>query len=121
SSRFTDWSRRPLSDKQLNYALGDVTYLRDIYRYLKKELESTGRASWLDEEMAALTAPATYEQGPENAWRRLKLKVRNRKALAVLMELAAWREISAQTQDVPRQRIIRDDALYDIANQGQPT
>lgn len=121
SSRFTDWSRRPLSDKQLNYALGDVTYLRDIYRYLKKELESTGRASWLDEEMAALTAPATYEQGPENAWRRLKLKVRNRKALAVLMELAAWREISAQTQDVPRQRIIRDDALYDIANQAPTT
>lgn len=117
SSRFTDWSRRPLTEKQLNYALGDVTHLRDIYRYLKKELDATGRASWLDEEMGTLTASETYEQNPETAWRRLKLKVRNRKALAVLMELAAWRETAAQAQDVPRQRIMRDDALYDIANQ----
>jgi len=121
SSRFTDWSRRPLSERQLVYALGDVTHLRDIYRYLKKELETTGRASWLDEEMATLTAPETYEQHPDQAWRRLKLKVRNRKALAVLMELAAWREETAQSQDVPRQRIIRDDALYDIANQSPTT
>lgn len=117
SSRFTDWSRRPLSEKQLNYALGDVTHLRDIYRHLKNELETTGRASWLDEEMGTLTASETYEQNPETAWRRLKLKVRNRKALGVLMELAAWRETAAQNQDVPRQRIMRDDALYDIANQ----
>lgn len=121
SSRFTDWSRRPLSEKQLSYALGDVTHLRDIYRYLRKELESTGRASWLDEEMATLTASETYEQNPETSWRRLKLKVRNRKALGVLMELAAWRETAAQEQDVPRQRIIRDDALYDIANQSPTT
>lgn len=121
SSRFTDWSRRPLSEKQLIYALGDVTHLRDIYRFLKKELEATGRATWLDEEMGTLTATETYEQNPENAWRRLKLKVRNRKALAILMELAAWREVTAQGQDVPRQRIIRDDALYDIANQAPAT
>lgn len=121
SSRFTDWSRRPLTEKQLSYALGDVTHLRDIYRYLRKELESTGRASWLDEEMGTLTAPETYEQNPETSWRRLKLKVRNRKALGVLMELAAWRETAAQEQDVPRQRIIRDDALYDIANQSPTT
>ncbi|WP_296202039.1 ribonuclease D [uncultured Hyphomicrobium sp.] len=117
SSRFTDWSRRPLTEKQLVYALGDVTHLRDIYIALKAELESTGRASWLDEEMADLTAPSTYESHPENAWQRLKMRVKNRKALAVLIELAAWRERLAQAQDVPRGRILRDEALYDIANQ----
>lgn len=120
SSRFTDWSRRPLSDKQLTYALGDVTHLRDIYTHLKSELEVTNRASWLDEEMAELTAPSTYESHPENAWQRLKMRVKNRKALAVLIELAAWRERMAQAQDVPRGRILRDEAIYDIANQ-QPT
>jgi ribonuclease D len=117
SSRFTDWSRRPLSEKQLVYALGDVTHLRDIYMHLKTELEVTGRSSWLSEEMGELTDPATYESDPEQAWRRLKLRVKNRKALAVLMELAAWRDRLAQTQDVPRGRILRDEALYDIANQ----
>lgn len=117
SSRFTDWSRRPLTEKQLVYALGDVTHLRDIYVALKTELENTGRASWLDEEMADLTAPSTYESHPENAWQRLKMRVKNRKALAVLIELAAWRERLAQAQDVPRGRILRDEALYDIANQ----
>ncbi len=117
SSRFTDWSRRPLSEKQLVYALGDVTHLRDIYLALKTELESTNRASWLDEEMAELTAVSTYESHPENAWQRLKMRVKNRKSLAVLIELAAWRERLAQAQDVPRGRILRDEALYDIANQ----
>jgi ribonuclease D len=117
SSRFTDWSRRPLSDKQLTYALGDVTHLRDIYASLKTELAATGRASWLDEEMQLLTNPKTYEQHPDEAWQRLKLRVKSRKALAVLMELAAWRERVAQAQDVPRGRILRDEALYDIANQ----
>jgi ribonuclease D len=117
SSRFTDWSRRPLSDKQLTYALGDVTHLRDIYLHLKTELEVTGRSSWLSEEMAELTDTKTYEAAPDEAWRRLKLRVKNRKALAVLMELAAWRERLAQAQDVPRGRILRDEALYDIANQ----
>jgi ribonuclease D len=120
SSRFTDWGRRPLTEKQLVYALGDVTHLRDIYIALKTELENTGRASWLDEEMADLTSPSTYESHPENAWQRLKMRVKNRKALAVLIELAAWRERLAQAQDVPRGRILRDEALYDIANQ-QPT
>jgi len=120
SSRFTDWSRRPLSEKQLAYALGDVTHLRDIYTHLKTELEVTDRASWLDEEMAELTAPSTYESHPENAWQRLKMRVKNRKSLAILIELAAWRERLAQAQDVPRGRILRDEALYDIANQ-QPT
>jgi ribonuclease D len=116
SSRFTDWSRRPLSQKQLIYALGDVTHLRDIYHYLRGELDGTGRAHWLSEEMATLTDPATYITRPEDAWRRLKLRVRSRKALAALIELAAWRERLAQTQNVPRSRILRDEALYDIAN-----
>ncbi len=117
SSRFTDWARRPLSDNQLVYALGDVTHLRDVYLSLKADLARTGRATWLDEEMAGLTAPKTYEVHPEQAWQRLKLKVRNRRALAVLMELADWRERLAQSQDVPRSRVLRDEALYDIANQ----
>jgi ribonuclease D len=120
SSRFTDWSRRPLTERQLVYALGDVTHLRDVYAHLSAELERSGRTHWLAEEMAALTDPATYAAEPEGAWRRLKLKVRNRRALGVLMELAAWRERIAQAQDVPRARVLRDDALYDIANQ-QPT
>jgi len=117
SSRFTDWSRRPLSEKQLHYALADVTHLRDIYYHLKRELEASSRSTWLSEEMGVLTDSRTYESHPENAWQRLKLRVRNRKSLAVLMELAAWRERIAQRQDVPRSRILRDEALYDIANQ----
>ena len=116
SSRFTDWSRRPLSETQLVYALGDVTHLRDIYLHLKAELESSGRAAWLGEEMATLTDPKTYLLDPKDAWTRLKLRVKSRKALATLMELAAWRERQAQAQDVPRARILRDEAVYDIAN-----
>ncbi|HVY44065.1 MAG TPA: ribonuclease D [Hyphomicrobiaceae bacterium] len=117
SSRFTDWARRPLSQKQLQYALGDVTHLREIYQHLKADLAATGRAHWLREEMALLTDAKTYVVRPEDAWKRLKLKVRNRSGLGVLMELAAWRERLAQSQDVPRSRILRDEALYDIANQ----
>jgi ribonuclease D len=117
SSRFTDWSRRPLSEKQLDYALGDVTHLRDVYQRLKQTLEKTGRTPWLQEEMEVLTSPATYDAKPENAWQRLKLRVKGRKSLAVLIELAAWRERLAQSLDVPRGRVLRDDALYDIANQ----
>ena len=117
SSRFTDWSRRPLTSKQLTYAMGDVTHLRDVYLELRNELQSSNRASWLDEEMGSLTNPRTYQSPPAEAWRRLKLRVKNKKSLAVLMELAAWREHLAQEQNVPRGRILRDDALYDIANQ----
>lgn len=117
SSRFTDWSRRPLTEKQLAYALADVTHLRDAYKFLKAEIEETGRAHWLTEEMSDLANPAVYRTEPEEAWQRLKLRVKNRKALAVLIELAAWRERLAQSQNVPRGRIMRDDALYDIANQ----
>jgi ribonuclease D len=117
TSRFTDWSRRPLSERQLTYALGDVIYLRDLYPKLKAQLDQSERASWLNEEMAVLTDPATYELHPEQAWKRLKMRIKTPKALAVLMELAAWREREAQTQDVPRARILKDEALYDIASQ----
>jgi ribonuclease D len=117
SSRFTDWSRRPLSSKQLDYALADVTYLRNVYDHLRQALDKTERTPWLQEEMGVLTNPATYDTSPENAWQRLKLRVKGRKALAVLVELAAWRERLAQSLDVPRGRVLRDDALYDIANQ----
>jgi ribonuclease D len=117
TSRFTDWARRPLTDKQLSYALGDVTHLRSIYRKLREELEATGRSRWLDEEMAELVDQRTYESRPEDAWRRLKLRVKNRKGLAVLIELAAWRERAAQALDVPRNRVLRDEALYDVVSQ----
>jgi ribonuclease D len=121
TSRFTDWSRRPLSERQLTYAIGDVTYLRDLYPKLRAQLDKSERASWLNEEMAVLTDPATYELHPEQAWRRLKMRIKTPKALAVLMELAAWREREAQTQDVPRSRILKDEALYDIAGQAPRT
>jgi len=117
SSRFTDWSRRPLLERQLVYALGDVTHLRDLYPMLKDQLDKSERESWLIEEMAVLTDPATYQLHPEQAWRRLKMRVKTPKALALLMELAAWREREAQSQDVPRARILKDEALYDIASQ----
>jgi ribonuclease D len=121
TSRFTDWSRRPLSDRQLTYALGDVVYLRDLYPKLRHQLDRSERASWLNEEMAVLTDPATYELHPEHAWKRLKMRTKTPKALAILMELAAWREREAQSQDVPRARILKDEALYDIASQAPRT
>jgi ribonuclease D len=117
TSRFTDWSRRPLSDRQLTYALGDVTHLRDLYPKLRAKLDRSERASWVNEEMAVLTDPATYQLHPEQAWKRLKMRVKSTQALAVLMELAAWREREAQMLDVPRSRVLKDEALYDIANQ----
>ncbi|PZR93332.1 MAG: ribonuclease D [Stutzerimonas stutzeri] len=114
SSRFTDWSRRPLSEAQLVYAESDVTHLRDIYLALQADLAASGRESWVAEEMAVLNSPGTYEVKPENAWQRLKGRLRKPKELAVLMELAAWREREAQQRDVPRQRVLKDDALMDI-------
>ncbi len=114
SSRFTDWSRRPLSDEQLVYALSDVTHLRDIYLALKADLEATGRTAWLMEEMTVLNHPGTYETQPRDAWLRLKGRVRKPREVALLMEIAAWREAEAQTKDVPRGRILKDDALMDI-------
>lgn len=114
SSRFTDWARRPLSDAQVAYAIADVTWLRDIYRTLNAQLESTGRLPWLADEMATLTSPATYEQHPENAWERFRTRVRKPRDLAILMELAKWREEEAQSRDVPRSRVLKDDALIEI-------
>ena len=118
SSRFTDWSRRPLTEAQLAYAESDVTYLRDIYLALKADLDATGRESWVAEEMSVLTSPATYEVKPENAWQRLKGRIRKPRELPNLMEIAAWREREAQTRDVPRQRVLKDDALMDIVQRG---
>ncbi len=115
SSRFTDWSRRPLSDAQITYALADVTHLRDIYRALLGKLETSGRVDWLGDEMEGLTAPATYEQHPDNAWERFRHRARKPRDLAILMELAAWREREAQTKDVPRSRVLKDDVMIEVA------
>ncbi len=120
SSRFTDWSRRPLTEKQTDYALADVTHLRDVYSALKKQLEEQNRTDWVREEMEILTSPETYELEPEHAWKRLKMRVRKPIELAVLREVAAWREREAQSRDVPRGRVLKDDAIYEIAAQ-QPT
>jgi ribonuclease D len=115
SSRFTDWARRPLAPAQIDYAIADVTYLRDIYRTLFAKLEKSGRLSWLGDEMKVLTSPDTYEQHPERAWERYKTRARKPRDLAVLMDLAAWRESEAQARDVPRSRVLKDDALIEIA------
>ncbi|HZH52576.1 MAG TPA: ribonuclease D [Microvirga sp.] len=115
SSRFTDWSRRPLTDAQLSYALSDVTHLVKVYEALVDQLTKNGRLDWLSEEMAVLTSPETYQADPDNAWRRLAGRLRKAKEVAVLMEVAAWREREAQNRDVPRGRILKDDALIDIA------
>ncbi|TCV72699.1 ribonuclease D [Neorhizobium sp. R1-B] len=117
SSRFTDWSRRPLSEKQLEYALADVTHLRDVYLFLKEELEREGRALWLSEEMAILESPATYDLHPDDAWLRLKSRLRKPAELAVLKFVAAWREREARSRNVPRSRVLKDDAIYEIAQQ----
>ncbi|MGH1591280.1 ribonuclease D [Methylobacterium phyllosphaerae] len=116
SSRFTDWSRRPLSDAQLTYALSDVTHLVKVYEVLVAELLRTDRGAWLDEEMAVLTSPETYRADPAQAWRRLSGRMRKPREIAVLMEVAAWRESEAQTRNVPRGRILKDEAVIDIAS-----
>jgi ribonuclease D len=115
SSRFTDWSRRPLSEAQLTYALSDVTHLVQVYEELMRQLTENGRLAWLDEEMAILTSPETYKADPDNAWRRLAGRLRKSREIAVLMEVAAWREREAQSRDVPRGRILKDDAVIDLA------
>ncbi|HEY1632158.1 MAG TPA: ribonuclease D [Rhizomicrobium sp.] len=115
SSRFTDWSRRPLSQKQLEYAIGDVTHLRVIYEKLKHELERTDRASWVAEEIDALKQQDLYELDPANSWKRLKPRTSSKKFLAMLAAIAAWREREAQTRDIPRGRVLKDEALTEIA------
>ncbi len=115
SSRFTDWSRRPLTDKQVLYALADVTHLRDVYTALRQRLDESGRAGWLDQEMAILNDLSIYHTAPEDAWKRLKPRSSKPRFLAVLAEVASWRETEAQTRDLPRGRILRDEALEEIA------
>ena len=115
SSRFTDWSRRPLSDKQLTYAKSDVTHLRVIYEKLSAQIDAAGRGHWVNEEMGILVDPATYDLDPTNAWRRVKSRSNSPKHLAIVRALADWRERQAQDRDVPRGRILKDDALLEIA------
>ncbi len=117
SVQFTDWSRRPLSKKQIDYALGDVTHLCKVYRHLAAKLEERGRTSWVFEEEAILEDPAIYENNPEEAWRRIKVKTPKPKMLAVLREIAAWREIRAQEKNIPRPWVLRDETLADMAAQ----
>jgi ribonuclease D len=117
SSQFTDWMRRPLSQKQLVYALGDVTHLRDIYLIMREELEKTGRMGWVREEMADLEDPVKYDTDPMNAWQRLKLRKPKKDYAAVVVAVAAWRERLAQELDKPRRRILKDDAIQEIAAQ----
>jgi ribonuclease D len=121
SHRFTDWTRRPLSSAQLSYAISDVTHLRDVYLALVDDLQQRGRADWVEDEMGVLTSPDTYRMEPENAWQRLKTRVRKPKELAVLIEVAAWREREAQSRDVPRSRVLKDEVIADIAVQAPTT
>ncbi len=121
SSRFTDWSRRPLSERQITYALSDVTHLRVVYEKLKRQLDKSGRFSWIAEEMAVLNDPATYRGDPELAWRRLKPRGSSPRLLAILKEVAAWRERTAQRIDIPRQRLLRDEQLLEIASHAPKT
>lgn len=115
SAQFTDWSKRPLSDEQLQYALNDVIYLHDIYEHLAAEIARRGREHWVYEEEEALLDPASHETRDDKAWQRIKLKSQSPRAYAVLREVAAWREAEAKRRDVPRGRILRDDTLIDLA------
>jgi ribonuclease D len=121
SSRFTDWSRRPLSERQITYAISDVTHLRIVYEHLRRQLEKSGRLPWITEEMAVLNDPATYRADPEQAWRRLKPRGASPRLLGTLKEVAAWRERTAQRIDIPRQRLLRDEQLLEIASHAPKT
>ncbi|MDR3496839.1 MAG: ribonuclease D [Ancalomicrobiaceae bacterium] len=120
SSRFTDWTRRPLTEKQLAYALSDVTHLRDVYHNLAARIAEQGRADWVNDEMRVLTSRSTYDQRPEDAWERLKMRIRKPVDLVILKELAAWREREARARDVPRSRVMKDEAIYEIVGE-QPS
>lgn len=120
SSRFTDWSARPLSEKQLNYALADVTHLRDIYTTLRTKIDELDRGAWVDDENATLTSINTYIVQPKDAWRRMKMKINRPRDLAALKALAEWREARAQKNNQPRGRVLKDDAIYELAVQ-RPT
>ncbi len=116
TSRFTDWSRRPLTEAQQNYALADVTHLRGIYEYLASELEQSGRLAWVEEELGILTDPGTYVVEPEYAWHRIKTRTSSGRFLAIVRELARFRETYARTKNIPRNRVIKDDALLELAS-----
>lgn len=120
SSRFTNWSHRPLTEKQLTYAIGDVTHLRDCYLHIVEELDKRDRWGWINDEMKALMQPENYIVLPENAWKRMKMKVNRPRDFALLKMLAAWREERAQQQNVPRGRVLKDEALFELSQQ-QPT
>ena len=115
TSRFTDWSRRPLTDAQKTYALADVTHLRQIYEFLARKLEQTGRARWVAEELETLLSPDTYVTQPQDAWKRVKTRTNSPKFLAIVRELAAFREDYARTRNIPRNRVFKDDALVELA------
>ena len=117
SSQFTDWSRRPLTSKQALYAVSDVTHLRVVYEELQAMLHETGREGWLDDEIETLTSPETYRVEPEESYKRIKARIQNKKQFGVLISIAAWREREAQTRNVPRGRILKDEAVAEIAIQ----
>ena len=121
SHRFTDWTRRPLAEAQLAYAVSDVTHLRDVYIRLAADLEERKRTEWMREELKVLTSPDTYRMEPEHAWERLRTRARKPKELAVLIEVAGWREREARTRDVPRGRVLKDEVIGDIAIQAPTT
>ena len=115
SSRFTDWSHRPLTEEQQKYALGDVTHLRQVYEHLDQKLEQTGRRSWVEEELKSLCDPASYVVDPEHAWQRVRIRTNSRRFAAYLKELAKYRETTAQSNNIPRSRILKDEAMNEIA------
>ena len=117
SSQFTDWSRRPLTSKQALYAVSDVTHLRVVYEKLRDQLHETDREGWLDDEIEILTSPVTYRVDPEESYKRIKARIQNKKQFGVLMSIAAWREREAQSRNVPRGRVLKDEALAEIAIQ----
>ena len=121
TSRFTDWSKRPLSGRQITYALDDVIYLAQLYPLMKKRIADEGRTNWLDEEYAKSNDPTTYVIAPQDAWRRLKIRNMRAPALRRLMHLAAWRENEAQQRDLPRNRVLRDETLIDLAGSNPKT
>ncbi|MDD5586947.1 MAG: ribonuclease D [Alphaproteobacteria bacterium] len=121
SSRFTDWCRRPLTERQITYALGDVTHLREVYARLNEQLEKSGRSEWMREEMAVLTNPATYQIDPQEVWKRLRLRSDKPQLRAMVRELAAWRELEAQRLNIPRGRVIKDETLMEIAHHAPAT
>ncbi len=116
SSRFTDWSRRPLTDAQKTYAIGDVTHLRVIYEFLKEKIEKTNRTKWVEEELKVLLSPETYIIQPENAWKRVKIRSNSGRFMAIVKELAAFRETYAQGRNVPRNRVYKDEAMLELAS-----